>query len=106
MNVPISEAKAQLTDLVHRAEAGEEVILTRFGHAVARIQPIMAKMSPAETLTVPDPPQSRHTLNGTFITGPRLFRRYESSLEDWFAHSPPAAFQYRMPDTSRQMPFS
>ena len=37
--------KAQLTDLVHRAEAGEEVILTRFGHAVARIEPMKAKMT-------------------------------------------------------------
>jgi len=27
MNVPISEAKARLTDLVRRAEAGDEVVL-------------------------------------------------------------------------------
>jgi prevent-host-death family protein len=52
MNVPISEAKAQLTDLVHRAEAGEEIILTRFGHAVARIAPMKAQMTPAETLAI------------------------------------------------------
>jgi prevent-host-death family protein len=52
MNVPISEAKAQLTDLVHRAEAGEEIILTRFGHAVARIEPMKAKMTSAETLAI------------------------------------------------------
>ena len=33
----ISEAKARLTDLVRRAEAGEEVVLTGHGHAVARL---------------------------------------------------------------------
>ena len=39
MNVPVSEAKGQLTDLVRRAEAGEEVVLTRHGHPVARLVP-------------------------------------------------------------------
>jgi prevent-host-death family protein len=37
MEVPISEAKARLADLVRRAEAGDDVILTRHGQAVARI---------------------------------------------------------------------
>lgn len=37
MNVPISDAKAVLADLVRRAEAGEEVVLTRHGAPVARI---------------------------------------------------------------------
>ena len=36
-HVSVSEAKAQLTDLVRRAEAGDEVVLTRHGKAVARI---------------------------------------------------------------------
>ena len=39
MHVPVSEAKAQLTDLVRRAEAGEEVVLTRHGRPAARIVP-------------------------------------------------------------------
>ena len=29
MHIPVSEAETQLTDLVRRAEAGEEIILTR-----------------------------------------------------------------------------
>ena len=37
MHVPVSEAKAQLTDLVRRAEAGEEVVLTRRGRPAARL---------------------------------------------------------------------
>jgi prevent-host-death family protein len=52
MNVPLSEAKAQLTNLVRRAEAGEEIILTRFGHAVARIAPVKVKQTPAESLAI------------------------------------------------------
>jgi prevent-host-death family protein len=42
MRVSVSDAKGQLTDLVRRAEAGDEVILTRRGHAVARLVPIRA----------------------------------------------------------------
>lgn len=40
MKISVSEAKAQLTDLVRRAEAGDEVILTRRGQEVARLVPI------------------------------------------------------------------
>jgi prevent-host-death family protein len=32
MQVSVTEAKGKLTDLVRRAEAGEEVMLTRHGH--------------------------------------------------------------------------
>jgi prevent-host-death family protein len=40
MQVSVTQAKAQLTDLVRRAEAGDEVILTRHGHAAVRLVPI------------------------------------------------------------------
>ena len=40
MRVPVSEAKGQLTELVHRAEAGDEVVLTRHGKATVRLIPI------------------------------------------------------------------
>src|SRR5215207_2447569 len=38
--VPVSEAKGQLTELVRRAEAGDEVVLTRHGHAAVRLVPV------------------------------------------------------------------
>jgi len=38
----VTEAKAHLTELVRRAEAGEEVVLTRHNHDVARLTPIRA----------------------------------------------------------------
>ncbi len=37
MQIPVSEAKGQLTNLVRRAEAGDEVVLTRHGQPAARI---------------------------------------------------------------------
>jgi len=40
MQISVTEAKGQLTELVRRAEAGEEVILTRHGQAAARLVPI------------------------------------------------------------------
>jgi prevent-host-death family protein len=40
MRISVSEAKGQLTELVRRAEAGDEVILTRHGHAAVRLVPI------------------------------------------------------------------
>jgi prevent-host-death family protein len=40
MQVSVTDAKGQLTELVRRAEAGDEVILTRHGHAAVRLVPI------------------------------------------------------------------
>lgn len=40
MRVSVTEAKGQLTELVRRAEAGDEVILTRHGHGAVRLVPI------------------------------------------------------------------
>jgi len=42
MQVSFTEAKAQLTDLVRRAEAGDDVVLTRHGQAAVRLVPIKA----------------------------------------------------------------
>jgi prevent-host-death family protein len=42
MRVPVTDAKGQLTELVRRAEAGDEVILTRHGHAAVRLVPVRA----------------------------------------------------------------
>jgi prevent-host-death family protein len=41
----VTEAKGQLTELVRRAEAGDEVVLTRHGQAAARLVPIKAATS-------------------------------------------------------------
>jgi prevent-host-death family protein len=36
-HVGIKQAREELPDLVHRAEAGEEIVITRQGKAVARL---------------------------------------------------------------------
>ncbi len=43
MQVALSEAKAQLADLVRRAEAGDEVILTRRGAPTVRLVPVVTE---------------------------------------------------------------
>ena len=40
MRISVTDAKGQLTELVRRAEAGEEVVLTRHGRAAATLVPI------------------------------------------------------------------
>lgn len=40
MKISVSDAKAQLTDLVRRAEAGDDIILTRHGQPAVRLVPM------------------------------------------------------------------
>ena len=42
MQISVSDAKAQLTDLVRRAEAGDEVILTLRGKPTVRLVPVVS----------------------------------------------------------------
>ena len=46
MRVSVSEAKGQLTELVKRAEAGDEVILTRRGHEIVRLVAVAVSPGP------------------------------------------------------------
>jgi prevent-host-death family protein len=47
MWVSVTDAKAQLTELVRRAEAGDEIILTRHGHAAVKLVAVQAAISPS-----------------------------------------------------------
>ncbi len=40
MQISVTDAKGQLTELVRRAEAGDDVVLTRHGRAVVRLTPL------------------------------------------------------------------
>ena len=46
--VPLTDAKARLSELVDRAAAGEEITITRHGVPVARLAPPRAAQSEAE----------------------------------------------------------
>lgn len=39
MNISVAEAKAKFSELIKRAEAGEEILVTRHGKVVARVLP-------------------------------------------------------------------
>ena len=60
MKVSVTEAKGQLTELVRRAEAGDEIILTRHGHAAVRLVPVR---------TVPDREFRRRFLEAARVWG-------------------------------------
>lgn len=45
MQISVTEAKAQLTELVRRAEAGDDVVLTRHGHPAVRLVPVKQALS-------------------------------------------------------------
>ncbi len=48
MRTAVSQAKGQLTELVRLAEAGEDVVLTRFGRAVVRLVPVSTRAAADE----------------------------------------------------------
>ena len=59
MEISVTEAKSQLTELVRRAEAGEDIILTRHivtrhGHAAARLTAVRPALSPDQRLALLD----------------------------------------------------
>ena len=43
MQIPVSEANGQLTELVRRAKAGDEVVLARHGKATVRLVPVQTR---------------------------------------------------------------
>ena len=53
MLVALSEAEGQLSELVRRAEGGDEIVLTRHGRPVVRLVPIPAMPTPEERRRVP-----------------------------------------------------
>ncbi len=43
MRIPVTAAEGQLAELIRRAEAGEEIILTRDGRAVVRLTSVQMR---------------------------------------------------------------
>ena len=51
LTINLAQAKARFSDLLTRVEAGEEVVITRHGRAVATLRPVNAtKPLPLEDL--------------------------------------------------------
>lgn len=49
MQISVTDAKAQLTDLVRQAEAGDEVVLTRHGQPAVRLVPVRVRPDAAQS---------------------------------------------------------
>lgn len=63
MHIAIADAKAQFADLIRRAEAGEEIKLTRYGRPVARITAVAGRSNSligcmAGQFALPDEPDA------------------------------------------------
>ena len=48
--VTLAEAKTHLSHLLDQVEAGQEVVITRRGHAIARITPVEKPKQPVKSL--------------------------------------------------------
>ena len=46
LTVNLAHAKAHLSELLDKVEAGEEVVITRHGRAAARLQPVLRPKRP------------------------------------------------------------
>jgi prevent-host-death family protein len=70
VTVTIVEAKAHLSDLVDKAEGGEEVVITRHGRPVARLSATSKKKKP-----VPDLSGFRATMPRTRVSSAKILRQ-------------------------------
>lgn len=80
MRVSVTEAKGQLTELVRRAEAGDEVILTRHGHAAVRLTPVKSAPDRASRRAVLDAVRTSARAKAT--TGPDSARSQDFLYAD------------------------
>ncbi len=80
MKISVSEAKAQLTELVRRAEAGEEVVLTRHGHPAARLVAARAPMDAAQRLAIIEAVQAAAAAK--ILPGPDAARSQDFLYDD------------------------
>lgn len=72
MDVSVSDAKGQLTDLVRRAEDGEDIVLTRHGKPAVRLVRVRRHLSPEERRKVIDEAQAM--ARGRALPGPDAAR--------------------------------
>jgi prevent-host-death family protein len=76
MEVSVSDAKAQLTDLVRRALAGEEVVLTRRGHPAVKLVSAQRPATADERLAL------LKALHGSAKRGPSAARSADFLYDD------------------------
>ncbi len=65
MEISVTDAEGQLTDLVRKAEAGDEVVLTHDGQPAVRLVPVNAKHDPASRRAIIDAVRKSGAANAT-----------------------------------------
>jgi prevent-host-death family protein len=81
MRVTVSDAKGQLTELVRRAEAGEEVIITRHGNEAERLVPIVRRKDTAHRRRVLEEVMADAAANAT--PGPSAARSQDFLYDEF-----------------------
>jgi prevent-host-death family protein len=80
MRISLTDAKAQLTELVRLAEAGEEVMLTRHGQPVVYLMPVKRKLTPEERGRILD--EVMRAAAGKALPGPCAARSQDFLYDD------------------------
>jgi prevent-host-death family protein len=80
MRISVTEAKGQLTELVRLAEAGDEVILTRHGHATVRLVPVNEKTDSKSRRALLD--ELRESARSKATPGPNAARSQDFLYND------------------------
>ena len=80
MQIPITEAKAHLTELVRRAEAGDEIVLTRHGKAAVRLVPVVPAVPRVRRRAVMD--AARQSAAARVTAGPDAARSQDFLYDD------------------------
>ena len=80
MRISVSDAKAQLTDLVRRAEAGDDVVLTRHGQPAVRLVPVKAAGDPASRRRILE--AARRSGSAKAVEGPGAARSQDFLYDD------------------------
>ena len=94
MRVSVTEAKGQLTELVRRAEAGEEVVLTRHGQATVKLAPVRRRPDAEKRRAVIAAVQAsarKRLAELAEARGEPMRVFYEGGTSDYWAGSPDAA---------------
>jgi len=81
MHITVSEAKGQLTELVRRAEAGEEVIITRHGNPAVRLAPVTSRIDKEHRRRVLE--EIRAAARGKAIPGPSAARSQDFLYDEF-----------------------
>ena len=65
MRISVTDAKRQLGELLRRAEAGDEIILTRHGHEAVQLVPVLTVLDRKDRRTLLEEVRTRGSARAT-----------------------------------------